>query len=128
MRTITIKSARSGTEVTGAWNGRTYKSFFNDEKCYRIYLDGTEVNVLKTDLEAIASEEMKKDEERKKAQEKLEKVEAFQKAIKIVLNKSYLNAYCEVCSDETSELLKEVFADFNAKLRENNLRGFLLEF
>ena len=127
MKKITVKSARSGTEVTGAWNGRTYKSYYSDD-CVRIYLDGTEVNVLKTDMEAIASEEMKKDEERKKAQEKLEKVEAFQKAIKIVLNKSYLNAYCEVCSDETSELLKEVFADFNAKLRENNLRGFLLEF
>ena len=77
---------------------------------------------MKSDLEAIASEEMKKDEERKKAQQTLEKVEAFQKAIKIVLNKSYLNAYCEICSDKTSELLKEVFANFNAELRENNLR------
>lgn len=127
MKKITVKSAISGTEVTGAWNGRTYKSYYSDD-CVRIYLDGTEVNVLKSDLEAIASEEMKKDEERKKAQQTLEKVEAFQKAIKIVLNKSYLNAYCEICSDETSELLKEVFADFNAKLREKNLRGFLLEF
>lgn len=127
MKKITVKSAISGTEVTGAWNGRTYKSYYSDD-CVRIYLDGTEVNVLKSDLEAIASEEMKKDEERKKAQLTLERAEEFKKAIKIVLDRRYLNAYRKICDDKTSELLKEVFANFNAELQKSYLRGFLLEF
>ena len=124
MRTITIKSARSGTEVTGAWNGRTYKSYYNDD-CVRIYLDGTEVNVLKTDLEAIASEEMKKDEERKRKAEEAKRVEEFSKAINIVLDRRYLNAYLTICSDETKKLLKEVFDNFTAELQKSYLYSFL---
>lgn len=124
MKKITVKSARSGTEVTGAWNGRTYKSYYSDD-CVRIYLDGTEVNVLKTDLEAIASEEMKKDEERKKAQLTLERVEEFKKAINIVLDRRYLNAYLSICGDKTKELLSKAIANFTAELQKSYLYGFL---
>jgi hypothetical protein len=127
MKNITVKSAKNGNEFTGLWNEKTYKSYYSDD-CVRIYVDNKEVNVLKSDLEAIASEEMKKDEERKKAQLTLERADEFSKAIKIVLDIRYLNAYRKTCSDETSELLKEVFANFNAELQKSYLRGFLLEF
>lgn len=124
MKKITVKSAISGTEVTGAWNEKTYKSYYSDD-CVRIYLDGTEVNVLKTDMEAIASEEMKKDEERKRKAEEAKRVEEFSKAINIVLDRRYLNAYLSICDDKTKELLKEVFAGFTAELQKSYLYSFL---
>jgi len=127
MKTITIKSAKNSNEFTGLWNGKTYKSFFRDD-CVRIYLDGKEVNVLKSALEEVASEEMKKDEEMKKAQLTLERAEEFKKAIKIVLDRRYLNAYRDICDDKTKELLKEVFAGFTAELQKSHLHDFLLGF
>ena len=127
MKNITITSKKNGKEFAGLWNEKTYKSYYSDD-CVRIYVDNKEVNVLKSDLEAIASEEMKKDEEAKKAQLTLEKADEFKKAIKIVLDRSYLNAYRKICDDKTRELLKEVFANFTAELQKSHLHGFLLEF
>lgn len=127
MKNITITSKKNGKEFTGLWNEKTYKSYYSDD-CVRIYVDNKEVNVLKSDLEAIASEEMKKDEERKKAQLTLERAEEFKKAIKIVLDRRYLNAYRDICDDKTRELLKEVFANFTAELQKSHLHGFLLDF
>lgn len=127
MKNITITSKKNGKEFSGLWNEKTYKSYYSDD-CVRIYVDNKEVNVLKSDLEAIASEEMKKDEEAKKAQLALERAAEFKEAIKIVLDRRYLNAYLSICDDKTKELLKEVFAGFTAELQKSYLHGFLLGF
>lgn len=72
-----------------------------------------------------SAEEMKKDEERKNAQLTVERAGEFMNAINIVLDRRYLNAYLNICTDKTKELLSKAIANFTAELQKSYLYRLL---